>query len=164
MELSHSDLVSYRVGFIVRSNVTTSYRDFFNSATHKEYLKGRIFPFEYIWKSAGLAGFVIILLCVYSFRNLLRQNFSLMYLCVAGVTTIYLSLLVASVGFERFVVYGRLSRQLIPFLIPLAAIGLTNFYEGFTWEQRDEFKARNVTNDCHRGASNLVLYRHLFAP
>jgi hypothetical protein len=83
-------------------------------------------PFEYLW----YAEHGILLLWVgglaWSIWHVRRSDLPRqVWVGILGVGVIYGALVITSVGLEMFVVYGRLARQLVPFLCIISA----NFLE-----------------------------------
>ena len=118
--------IFYLASLISGNNIVDAYKDFAGSVRQGAYSEGWSIPFEYIWQAEHLAGLVIVLLCVYVVGRRMRRKDSHILLWVTGVVFIYLCLFLSSVAFKRFVVYGRLVRQIIPFLLLLAAEGMAD--------------------------------------
>lgn len=86
------------------------------------FSEGWSLPFEYFWHAEH--GVLLLWLaalgtCVWRLRK--GQVSDLAKACLLAVFVIYGALFVCSVVLERFVVYGRLARQLVPFLCVIAA-------------------------------------------
>lgn len=98
--------------------------------TQGDVAEGHILPVIYLWGTEHL------LLVVWIGASLLalwycwvdRQDRPFAVWWVAAVVGIYLVLMAGSVGFGRFVVFGRLVRQLIPFLCLSSAYGISQFF------------------------------------
>jgi hypothetical protein len=61
---------------------------------------------------------------LYAALNFSHENQQALFLGTGGIVFIYLCLFVPSTILHKFVVYGRLSRQLIPFLVLASVYGL----------------------------------------
>jgi hypothetical protein len=102
---------------------------FAGTVTQGEYAEGWSFPWEYLWQAehglllAWAAGAALAVWALFRERRpLVPASRGLLWL---GATLgIYLLLAVGSTGLHTFVVYGRLARQLVPFLCLLAAYGV----------------------------------------
>jgi hypothetical protein len=105
------------------TDMISAYRLFATSITQGSFQEGWSLPFEYFWYTEYT---VILVIGVFSILAIIGQlkNRSDTKLWVAGFLFIYFCLVIPSVIFHYFVVYARLARQLIPFLVLLAAQGL----------------------------------------
>jgi hypothetical protein len=105
------------------TNMISAYRFFATSITQGVFEEGWSIPFEYFWYTEYtvilILGVLAVLAIIHSFKNQRRYT----WLWAGGILFIYLCLVVPSM-LDYFVVYARLARQLIPFLILLAAQGL----------------------------------------
>ncbi|MCI0556363.1 MAG: hypothetical protein L0287_35930 [Anaerolineae bacterium] len=119
-------LILYLAASLTGNNIAAAYQDFASSVNQGDYSEGWILPFEYIWQTEHLAGLAIFLLGVYAAWRTLRRDPPRIFPWVTGAVFIYLCLFIPSVGLQQFVVYGRLARQMIPFLLLIAAMGLTD--------------------------------------
>ena len=104
------------------TDMISAYRLFATSITQGSFQEGWSLPFEYFWYTEYT---IILLMGALSILAIVRQfkNRSDMKIWVAGLLFIYLCLAIPSV-LHYFVVYARLARQLIPFIVLLAAQGL----------------------------------------
>lgn len=102
---------------------------FSGKITQGDYSEGWSLPFEYLWHAEHLilifwiASFVFCLWKIQRGEKNERVIFGL-----TGILFIYLSLVTFSVVVEKFVVYGRLARSLVPFLCILGAFTLERFW------------------------------------
>lgn len=73
-------------------------------------------PFAYLWRGARAGNRVAVTLgaCLWRFREAIHTRLTRAGL--VGVVSVYSSLAISSTILHRFVVYGRLSRPLMPFL------------------------------------------------
>jgi hypothetical protein len=104
-----------------------AYADRINQGTFDE---GWRLPFEYLWSADRLVVAVWALGFVSAVWSAARHRSSpLVRYGLLGLLTIYIVLAVFSTILERFVVYGRLARQLVPFLCLLAGHEIGRAYE-----------------------------------
>ncbi len=101
-----------------------NYQSFSKTIHQGAFSEGGIMPLKYLWASegfniiiwAGLIGFAISQKNIYHHKPF---QFGLV-----GILIVFGSLLIFSVFLQKFVVYGRLVRQIIPFITMIAAQGL----------------------------------------
>ena len=104
------------------------------------FAEGWRVPFEYLWHAEHgllLLWIASVIVCLVSWR----RSFDLPVVRVGllGVLFVYGTLAVFSTGFEAFVVYGRLARQLVPFFCLVTAAVLarlaprTQMRQAFLW-------------------------------
>jgi hypothetical protein len=86
------------------------------------FSEGWSLPFEYLWHAEHCVLLLWIVAFVYCFWSAFRGALtSQAAIGMAGLLFIYGTLVLFSVGFDKFVVYGRLVRQCVPFLCLLTA-------------------------------------------
>jgi hypothetical protein len=101
-------------------NLFEQYVAFAGTVTQGSYREGWSLPLQYFWHAEhGLAVLWAVCLALAVWHTAARAPGS--RLALTGVVFIYAMLVVASVGFQVFVVYGRTARQLVPFLCLVAA-------------------------------------------
>jgi len=106
------------------TNMISAYGLFAASITQGSFEEGWSLPFEYFWHTEHIIILILGALsitAVISQYNYPRQDVKLW---LGGILFIYLCLFIPSVILNYFVVYGRLARQIIPFLALLSAQGL----------------------------------------
>ena len=105
-------------------NLPNEYRIFASTVSQGSFNEGWSLPFEYFWHAEHwiFAGFS--LLGIYAMVSGFKEKNKVTMLWSAALIFIYLCLLIPSVLLHAFVVYGRLARQMMPFIILLAAQGL----------------------------------------
>ena len=97
-------------------------RSFMTDVNQGDFAEGWRVPFEYLWEAEHglfLLWMVAVVICVAAWRtwwDVPRVRVGLM-----GALFIYGTLALFSTGFEAFVVYGRLTRQLVPFFCLVTA-------------------------------------------
>jgi len=124
-------IVAIRFG----ENLLTEYRTFATTVSQGSYAEGWSLPFEYFWHTEHLAILALGLLSLYAIIESKGHNKSL-NVFTAGLIFVYLCLLIPSVFLHSFVVYGRLARQMMPFLILLSASGLVRLEQNFLLGQK----------------------------
>lgn len=104
-------------------NLPVEYSRFAQTVTQGSYAEGWSLPFAYFWHTEHALLITFSLLGLVAVLNRDRRRVALVW---AGcIIFLYLCLVVPSAFFQVFVVLGRTTRQLMPFLILLAASGLT---------------------------------------
>jgi hypothetical protein len=106
------------------TDMIAKYRYFATSITQGSFEEGWSLPFEYFWHTEHVIILMIGVLSVYAVAGMFRADHKLTAVWVSGVVFIYLCLLIPSAFLHSFVVYARLGRQILPFLILLSARGL----------------------------------------
>ncbi len=113
------------LGTWVNINLLAEYQNFAQTVTQGSYSEGWSLPFRYFWSTEQLSLIVLGLLSLYAcFKSRFQQDERTIIITFCGIY-LYLCLLFPSVITNNFVVYGRLARQLSPFLILLSAMGLS---------------------------------------
>jgi hypothetical protein len=108
------------------TNMISAYRLFARSITQGSFEEGWSLPFAYFWHTEHaiipILGALSLVAIICLFRVPSRDT----KLWLGGILFIYLCLFIPSVVLHYFVVYGRLARQIIPFLALLSAQGLVH--------------------------------------
>ena len=87
-----------------------------NVITQGKFSEGGTLPIEYLWHAEHLVLPLWLLAFIFSLWDVIRRRATMRSTVgVAGVLLIYGFLFLTSVWLHKFVVYGRLSRQLVPF-------------------------------------------------
>ena len=102
-------------------NFIEAHGRFAGTITQGSYDEGWILPFVYFWHTEHFLFIILALLAVFAF--LTAKSRTPVALWGRCIVFIYVCLVVPSVFLHSFVVYGRLVRQIMPFLILLAASG-----------------------------------------
>jgi hypothetical protein len=113
-------VVAARVGI----NLLTEYQNFAQTITQGNFDEGWKLPFAYFWHAEHFLFVVLILLSVFAVLNWKNPRAEGVILWGGSILFVYACLVIPSVFLHKFVVYGRLARQLLPFLILLSASGL----------------------------------------
>jgi hypothetical protein len=103
------------------TDMISAYQLFATSITQGIFEEGWILPFEYFWHTEYIIILILGVLAVLALFHSSVNRYT--WLWAAGILFIYLCLVIPST-LEYFVVYARLARQMIPFLVLLAAQGL----------------------------------------
>lgn len=98
-------------------NIFHDYIGFAQTVSQGSYSEGWILPFMYLWNVENIFLLFLVSLSSYAMLHISRDTQKNLVLSISGVAFIYLCLAVPSTFLHSFVVYGRLSRQLIPFLV-----------------------------------------------
>jgi hypothetical protein len=106
------------------TDMISAYRLFATSITQGLFEEGWSIPFEYFWYTEYIIILILGTLALLAVFSQFNEPRSYTWLWSGGILFIYLCLVIPSVVFEYFVVYARLARQLIPFLVLLAEQGL----------------------------------------
>ena len=112
------------VSIATKRNPIEDFLAFSSTITQGSFSEGWSFPFEYLWHAEHFWFVIIVILSLYTILNFRKTNPLILKLGIGGILFIYLCLLLFSTGLHVFVVYGRLVRQIIPFLAITAANGL----------------------------------------
>jgi hypothetical protein len=111
------------------TDMISALRLFATSITQGSFAEGWSLPFAYFWHAEHVVILILGLFSVYAVIDSLRTKQRYAIVWASGVVFIYLCLLIPSVFLHSFVVYARLARQLVPFIVLLAAHGLTLLQE-----------------------------------
>ena len=106
------------------TNMISAYRLFATSITQGSFAEGWSLPFAYFWHTEHTVILILGALSVIALISEFKGSRQDTKLWAGGILFIYLCLFVPSVILQYFVVYGRLARQMIPFLVLLSAQGL----------------------------------------
>ncbi|QNG30054.1 hypothetical protein [Synechococcus sp. LTW-R] len=128
------------LGFVLLPHILSG-KDFFrglssfsNTVTQGNFSEGWMLPFEYLHSSEGAIFYVFTVLIAWScIRAILKKDSTGERETLILLVFIYLSLVLASVGAHKFVVYGRTCRQLLPLACISAAYSLRSLAE---WSNR----------------------------
>jgi hypothetical protein len=109
-------------GTLLGSPVLTRLLAFSGTVTQGLYSEGWSLPFEYLWEAEHLVLIVWMAAAATSaWRALRRRATERERIWLLGLAMVYAALFVTSVVLHKFVVYGRLARQLVPFFCLLTA-------------------------------------------
>ena len=117
------------------TDMISAYQLFATSITQGIFEEGWSLPFEYFWHTEHTIILILTALAILALVRLSKNQRRYTRLWAGGFLFIYLCLVVPSV-LEYFVVYARLSRQMIPFLVLLAAQGLMELVTRVAYGQR----------------------------
>lgn len=110
-------------------NLLQQFLAFSRTVTHGSYSEGWSLPFCYLWYSEHFLILLWAVALIYSLREYtIGSRKEAMILGLLGILFIYGTLVVFSVVLEKFVVYGRLVRQIVPFCSILAALFLERLW------------------------------------
>jgi hypothetical protein len=106
------------------TDMLAAYRLFATSITQGSFEEGWSLPFEYFWHTEHIGILILGLFAVYAIFGNSKDKQQYVTLWAGGAIFIYVCLLIPSVFLHWFVVYARLARQMLPFLVLLSAQGL----------------------------------------
>ena len=104
-------------------NLISAYQLFATSITQGFFEEGWSIPFDYFWHTEYTIFVILGVLAIVAIISPFDDQRGYSRLWARGMFFIYLCLVIPSL-MEYFVVYARLARQMLPFLILLAAQGL----------------------------------------
>ena len=104
-------------------NIFSDYINFAQTVNQGSYTEGWKLPIEYLWNAEHTMFVFLVIFSLYTVLDISRDNLKQTAISLGGIVSIYLCLAVPSSIFHSFVVYGRLSRQLVPFLVLAATQG-----------------------------------------
>ena len=103
-------------GNLFGNDLWSSYVEFSGKINQGVFSEGWSLPFAYLWASEHSLLILWLIAIVSSIYALPERHPKRILIFLAGIFTIYGCFVLFSVVFGKFVVYGRLVRQLIPFL------------------------------------------------
>lgn len=109
--------------FLSGRDMVSAYQLFATSITQGLFEEGWSIPFEYFWYTEGIVFLILGALAIVSIICPSWDQRRYTRLWAGGILFIYICLIIPAL-MEYFVVYARLARQMLPFLILLAAQGL----------------------------------------
>jgi hypothetical protein len=117
------------IGVIVLSwhfgnDLLNSYITFSKTIINGQFTEGWSIPFKYLWASERFMLVIWLCLAIYAATIFAKDRESRITTWLAGLMFIYACFVVSSVLLQKFVVYGRLARQLVPFFALASAYGL----------------------------------------
>jgi hypothetical protein len=122
-------LLSWRFG----NDLLISFSVFSKTITNGLFSEGGSVPFKYLWSAEYSLLIIWLFLTFFSFATLMKTRPNRIVIWLAGVMFIYGSLVISSVVLHKFVVYGRLARQLAPFFALASAYSLRFIQERKQW-------------------------------
>jgi len=106
------------------TDIVSEYRLFATTINQGSFQEGWSLPFDYFWHTEHAVILILGALSIIAMIRQLKDSRLDTKLWTGGILFIYLCLLIPSVFLEYFVVYARLARQMLPFLVLLSAQGL----------------------------------------
>jgi hypothetical protein len=111
--------------------------NFSHTVTQGSFSEGGTLPIEYLWHTEHLLLPLWIVAFIFSLWDVIRRTHTRrLTVGVAGVLFIHGFLFLTSVGLHKFVVYGRLSRQLVPFFCLISGCQLQRLREANAFARR----------------------------
>jgi hypothetical protein len=121
---------------IAGANPIASLVTFAGEADQGTMAEGWSLPWEYLWHAEHgllLLWVICVLACAIAWRESLRLR--VVRAGIVGIVFIYVLLVTCSVVLNAFTVYGRLARQLVPFLCLIAAAVIVR-----AWAARPQYQ------------------------
>jgi len=120
-------ILLFLLAALAGTNLLAEYRAFSTTVSQGSFEEGWSLPFEYFWHAEHWLFILLFLLSCYAIYSSRQSG-----LWVVAIIFTYSCMLIPSVFLHSFVVYGRLARQMMPFLILLAAGGLVQLKQDFS--------------------------------
>jgi hypothetical protein len=113
------------VCLVIGKDFFSDYGGYLQKIVQGSFREGWSLPFNYFWHFEH--GFIVIvgLLTFVALLLFSKKGNKFLYIAFGGTLFIYLCLVIPSNVTNTFVVYARIARQLIPFLVLTAAYGLS---------------------------------------
>jgi Flp pilus assembly pilin Flp len=106
--------------FLSGENWLKEYLTFAGTVVQGDYSEGAVLPFLYLWATEKYLLILLLFLAAIAFIVLPKRPRRVM-LWLGGLLFIYGCLSIPSVMMNKFVVYGRLVRQMVPFIALLVS-------------------------------------------
>ncbi len=119
-------ILLYASALLVGTNLLTEYRTFSTTVSQGSFDEGWSLPFEYFWHTEYLVFGALIGVSGFAVAHAVKRRHDSPILWAGAIAFLYICLVIPSVFLHSFVVYGRLARQMIPFLILLSAGGIVS--------------------------------------
>ncbi len=126
-------ILLFLLASLAGTNLLAEYRSFSATVNQGSFNEGWSFPFEYFWHAEHILFPALIVLSIFTIAYALKQKGDSSILWVGAIFFLYLCLVIPSVFLHSFVVYGRLARQMMPFLVLLSASGLVHLEQNFSF-------------------------------
>lgn len=116
-------LLLVRINGQFGNDLMQGYGQFSDTITNGNFSEGAILPFEYLWTAEHFLLIVWLLLISYAIVMISRSDSQRVIIWVGGALFIYACFVISSMVLHKFVVYGRLVREMVPFLVLASAYG-----------------------------------------
>lgn len=114
---------------LLGGDLLRDYIRFSNSVTQGSFSEGWSLPIEYFWYSEHILILLWLVALLFGlWDSTMGSRKESVKFGIFGVIFIYGALIIFSVFLEKFVVYGRLARQMVPFFSILSALFLDRFW------------------------------------
>ncbi len=128
---------------VLETNVIAQVTGFASTITHGEFSEGTVLPFLYFANAeTGIAAVWVLGLATVAWnlkRNLSSAHRQRVFLWSACLLILYLLMALFSNGLQMFVVYGRVARSLVPFIVMLCACGIAPYLMRHGWRTKVVF-------------------------
>ena len=118
------------------TNLLAEYRSFSSTVNQGSFNEGWSLPFEYFWHAEHWLFIAMIASSIFAIAQVINRRDNSPILWAGCIALIYACLVIPSVFLHSFVVYGRLARQIMPFLVLLSASGLARLEQNFPFGQK----------------------------
>lgn len=129
-------ILIFILALLAGTNLLTEYRVFSTTVSQGSFDEGWSLPFEYFWRAEYIVFIALGVLSIFAVTNALKRKDNSPILWAGAIAFLYLCLVIPSVFLHSFVVYGRLARQIMPFLILLSASGFEHFEQNASFGKR----------------------------
>ncbi len=126
-------ILLFLLAALAGTNLLAEYGSFSSTVSQGSFEEGWSLPFEYFWHAEHGAFILLILLAGYAIVKGVVEQKPDVTLWLTCLIAIYLCLAIPATALQAFVVYGRLARQMMPFFILLAAGGLAQLKQDFSF-------------------------------
>lgn len=109
---------------LIGKNLIESYLSFSGNIVQGAFSEGHTLPFAYLWEAEKFLSIVWLSFIIYSVILLRKARPQRIIIWLGALVFIYGNLVIFSVFLNKFVVYGRLVRQMIPFIALSSAFAL----------------------------------------
>lgn len=118
-------ILLFLLAWLAGTNLLTEYRVFSTTVSQGSFEEGWSLPFEYFWHAEHWLFVALIALSIFAVTQAIKRRDNSPLLWAGCAAFLYACLVIPSVYLHSFVVYGRLARQMVPFLVLLSASGYT---------------------------------------
>ena len=118
-------ILLFLLALLVGTNLLAEYRVFSTTVSQGSFEEGWSLPFEYFWHAEHWLFVALIALSIFAVTQAIKRRDNSPLLWAGCAAFLYACLVIPSVYLHSFVVYGRLARQMMPFLVLLSASGFT---------------------------------------
>ncbi len=126
-------ILLFLLALLAGTNLLAEYRVFSTTVSQGSFEEGWSLPFEYFWRAEHWLFVAWIALSILAVAQAVKRRDNSSLLWAGCIAFLYACLVIPSVYLHSFVVYGRLARQMLPFLLLLSASGLGHLEQNFSF-------------------------------